>query len=824
MTVGVRALAEQMLREGDLVSGFSARPRPIDAIRAHQKIQDERPENYTAEVSVSHTIEEELFDLKIGGRIDGLFPASSENPPMVEEIKTTLMDPSHFSADPFPENPIHWGQGKIYAYLYLLANDLEEIGVQLTYAHLKTGEIRSFQKSFPIETLADFFHEVIGRYRRWAEIAVNWKIERDRSIRELAFPFPGYRPGQREMAVSVYRTIREGKQLMVGAPTGIGKTAAAIFPAVKALGEEHIDKLFFLAARTTGKGAAEKSAAHLEENGLRFRWLTLTAKARICFSVDGPCNAVSCPYAVGYYDRLDAGLAELLDLPRLTRQVIESVAEKHLLCPFELSLELILWADGIICDYNYAFDPKAYLRRIFDEKGKYGLLIDEAHNLVDRSREMFSAEIDKASVLAARKSLRGKRDALYRTLGKINSWMLQEKKGLDRKEKEDRNGNCFIADSPSPPEDLLSLLTAFTKAMEPRLSASAADPPPQALLDLFFEALDFLRVAQGFDETYALLYSAPEKNLSVRLFCIDPAPQMRAALCRSRSAILFSATLSPAPYFKTVLGLDEDADELYLSSPFPESHLKVLCANRISTRFKDRDATLSRVVESLAALVSGKKGNYLLFFPSYAYMEKALERFSGMVYDVKILVQAPGMGERERLQFMEHFMTARVSGEREGTLAGFAVMGGVFGEGIDLVGDRLSGAAIVGVGLPGISLERELIKQHFEGEYGAGYAYAYQFPGINRVLQAAGRVIRTEMDRGVVLLIDDRYFSFRYRNLLPKEWTPAAVLGPKDLKTALSQFWKSNGDRDASRNINLHHRTINGEDPCPAFKKSSSSR
>jgi DNA excision repair protein ERCC-2 len=772
LKIAVRDIVAHRLRTGDLVFEFLSSSRPVDAIRIHQKIQQSRPENYTPEVAVSHRIETELFTLTVGGRIDGVYLEPDRA--LIEEIKTTTRSLEHYVNN---KDPLHWGQVKCYAYIYAKEHNLSEIGTQLTYYQVDSGEIRQFEQQFTSIELESFFKDLVTGYLQWAQTLANWELIRDESIHKLQFPFGRYRPGQREMAVGVYRTVKNGGQLLAQAATGIGKTMAVIFPALKAMAEGLNAKIFYLTARTTGRIAAEKALHKLREKQLKLKSLTITAKDKICFEPGNACNPEECEFARGYFDRANEALKDMFCQDAFTRPAIEAVARSHQVCPFEFSLELSHWADCIICDYNYAFDPRVFLRHFFQENNNdYTFLIDEAHNLVDRSREMFSAEIFKQPVLNVRRAIRSELPRVYKILGKMNSWLVKERKKCE----EHGPGRH----TKQPPDDLFPILSGFLGITERWLSLNIKAPFREELLDLFFAVSGFMRVAEKYDESYATCYEKLKNDLKLKLFCIDPSIQLGNALKRCRAAIFFSATMTPMAYFKKILGCNEDAAALTIPSPFPGENLTLFVSDRISTFYRDRERTRLQVSQAICTLTNQKKGNYLIFFPSYEYMMMVLESFKSHCPDSEIMLQTPGMSESERDEFLN-----RYKHPSHKSLVGFAVMGGIFGEGIDLVGERLSGVVVVGVGLPGISLEKELIKDYFTHTHNAGFEYAYQYPGINRVFQAAGRVIRTENDRGVVLLVDQRYATHRYRSLLPVEWEPIKVRDQEQFAEDLQRFW-----------------------------------
>jgi DNA excision repair protein ERCC-2 len=772
LKIAVRELIEHVFRSGDLVFEFLGSSRPIDGIRAHQKIQNSRPDSYRPEVSLSHQVETDRLRLIIGGRIDGVYDEPGRT--IIEEIKTTARNPNFFEKN---QQPIHWAQVKTYAYIYGRQQGLEEIIARLTYYQVDTGDVREYQRTFDILALEIFFKDLVARYLEWAETIIDWSRRRDESIQDLDFPFASYRPGQRQMAVEAYRAMRDHSQLLVEAATGIGKTIAVLYPAVKSIGESVSQKIFYLTARTTGRIAAEKALDELRSKGLRLKSVTLTAKDKICFCPDSACNPEECEYARGHYDRINDAVNAIFARDAFTREQIVEAARTYRVCPFEFSLDLSVWADCIICDYNYVFDPRVYLRRFFqEENGDYIFLIDEAHNLVDRSREMFSAQIFKQPVLDIRRQLKNELPHIFKSLGRINAWLVKARKKCAE------SGNPLA--EATPPDDLIPLLRGFLFITERWLSRNIKTAFRESLLDLYFAISGFIRVADQYDDCYTSCYEKIGKDLKLKLFCIDPSAHLAKAMSRCNTAVLFSATMTPMDYFKQILGCDAAAHHLILHSPFPGENLGLFISDQISTYYRQRDQTVTQVSQAISALVEQKKGNYLLYFPSYQYMRKIYLSFSDRNPQIKTLLQTAGMSEPEREVFLERF-----TDENPQTLVGFAVMGGIFGEGIDLIGDRLVGAVIVGVGLPGISLEREIIKEYFTRTLNGGFEYAYLYPGINRVLQAAGRVIRTEKDRGVVLLIDQRYGRYQYKSLLREEWDPVWVRDPRQLADGLRKFW-----------------------------------
>ncbi|HMM22308.1 MAG TPA: ATP-dependent DNA helicase [Selenomonadales bacterium] len=773
--ISVRNLVEFILRSGDLVSAFAGGVRALEGTKAHQRYQRMQPREYVPEVTLSCIVETPAGSLAVSGRADGVM--IEEGRVVIDEIKTTTRPLEDISGE---DDPLYWAQAKCYAHMYAAEHALASVEVQVTYCHLDTKKSRSFCRSYSSGELAAFFRDLAERYLAWAARIHDHVASRNGSIERLGFPFPGYRPGQRELAVAVYQTMTAGKKLFAQAPTGIGKTMATLFPAIKALGGGHLEKIFYLTAKTSTRELAEKALACLRPEGLAIKSLTLTAKEKICFLPGAKCDAEECDYARGHFDRVNGALQDILTADEFTRPVVEEYARKHRVCPFEFSLDLAYWADCVICDYNYAFDPRVALRRFFAEGGDYGFLVDEAHNLPDRAREMFSATLTKAPLLELRRAVRQERPRLAKALGALNTCLA----GLRKRCEENPDG---LVVQNELPEDILPHLWKFVKEADAWLALNQPAAFGERLLELYFAVAAFLRIADCYDECYRTYMEKTGRDVLLKLFCIDPSRLLRARLGQGKAAVFFSATLTPLDYYNEMLGGNEGDGRLQVGSPFPRKLLRVLVADDISTRYKRREATYDQVVERIEAAIGAKAGNYLVFFPSYRYLEEVCARFAGRRPDLRLLCQTAAMAEPEREAFLAQF-----SAENREPLVGFAVLGGIFGEGIDLVGERLTGAIIVGVGLPQLCAERDIIRDYFAGRKGAGFEYAYAYPGMNKVLQAAGRVIRTERDKGVVLLIDERYAGGVYRQLLPAWWRPLlSVRSPRDIGRALKNFWDS---------------------------------
>jgi len=782
--VSVRTLVEFVLKHGDLQPGSIGSSRAQEAIKAHQYVQKTSGAEYVPEVTLKYIyidpkaqLESDLtegFGLEITGRADGIIKKDSGE--CIDEIKTTSLDLSLIE-ESFSD--LHWAQAQCYAFMYAVQEGLEAVEAQLTYFQLDTAHIKRFSRSFSLTELSEFFYSLAERYLMWAIKLQKWSVMRDTSIRAMQFPFSTYRPGQRELAVGVYQTIKQSQKLFAQAPTGIGKTLATLFPALKAMAEGLTVQIFYLTAKTITRTVAEKSLMDLQKQGLEIKRLTLTAKRKLCFLPEASCQPEDCPFARGYYDRLRAAVEDMFAEEAWTRQVIEAFAHKHSICPFEFSLEMANWADVVICDYNYVFDPRVYLRRFFLDGGEYTFLVDEAHNLVERAREMFSAELGKESWLRLKRLTKDDAPRLTKSVTKVNSAMVKEKKRCT-----ESGGSVQIVEKELPAK-LNQALRNFVKEAERFLKNDQPVAWREQLVEHYFLALGFIRTADSYDERYVTYMQITGDDFRVKLFCLDPSVRLKEALERGRAAVLFSATLSPMDYFMNVLGGEEASFKLKLTSPFPSENLCLLINDRISTKYKQRASTYDLVAEAISAAVFNKEGNYLVYFSSYDYLEQVYRQFNAQNPSITVICQTSGMEEEEREEFLATFAT-----KPEQTLVGFALMGGIFGEGIDLIGDRLSGVIVVGVGLPQIGMERDIIRSYYERTSQQGYEFAYMYPGLNKVLQAVGRVIRTKEDRGIVLLIDQRFSLSSYKKLFPKEWKKVHYTGNTEsiLKT-IDNFW-----------------------------------
>lgn len=771
--VNVRTLAEFTLESGDLCADLQLAERMREGMLAHMAIQQNYPDGWQSEVSVQH--EETVLGVKLAifGRMDGFWDRGEDACPVIEEIKSTrLRDPSRIGQDAYP---VHWAQAQIYAYIVCMQKGCAYVEVHLTYQSVD-GPKTTYTRTFDRQRLTELFLSYAEPYAQWVALLQGWMAQSRPSMRSLAFPYEEYRSGQRDMAANAYRAIKMRRLLLCQAPTGIGKTAAALFPAIKALGEGLTERIFYLTARTTARKAAEDALERMRKAGLHARAVTLTAKEKVCFTPGARCYPDECPYAAGYYDRRRAALTEAMSMERFGKEEIAELAREYEICPFELSLDLCETADVVICDYNYVFDPVVHLKRFFDgSKCDCTLLIDEAHNLAERAREMLSAELKYADLLKLRRAV-AKADGSKSELYKATAALIKEIRSL-----------CKGLDMPSaeaePPAGLYGPVDDFAEACRDNLGRAEYH---EQLLECYFAALDYQRACDAFDANYrALLFNEPHAH-RIRLWCLDPSEYLRKIMLKANGAVLFSGTLSPMHYYARISGVRrEEGDALLeLESPFPSENLLVLRLP-LDTRYNRREETAGEIARAILSMCRAKTGNYIACFPSHAYLQMVYERFVLVsAGTVRAIRQQSGMKEEERDAFL-----AMLKPAPNESLVAFIAMGGIFAEGVDLPGDRLSGAAIVGVGLPQPDFERELLCEAWN-DSDEGRAYAYVYPGMERVLQAAGRVIRSEEDRGVVLLLDDRYASEEYKELLPGAWRVCTARDADSAAQKMRSFWQ----------------------------------
>ena len=838
--ISVRNLVEFILRGGDIDNRSSrmVQEAMLEGGKIHRKIQKSMGSSYTAEVPLKIERIEESYILVVEGRADGIafgeFTADEPAEQMEEQRLVDAQKDEMQIGEPLwyideikgvyrnlasMEQPVyvHKAQAMCYAYIYALQNHLDRIGVQMTYCNLDTEDIRYFREIWEWEDLYDWFEHLITEYKKWADWQIAWRKTRQESIVQLEFPYP-YREGQRKLVADVYRTIMRRKTLFIQAPTGVGKTISTIFPAVKAVGEGLADRIFYLTAKTITATVAKETFQILREHGYQAKIIQLTAKEKLCMcGEDGTealeCNPVNCPYAKGHYDRVNDAVYDLLQTSDLfTREEILTQAKKYQVCPFEMSLDVATWVDNILCDYNYVFDPNVYLKRFFQEgiKGDYIFLVDEAHNLVDRSREMYSAQLYKEDMLAVKRIMKPHHYMIAKTLDKCNKAMLEFKRECETYEVQESVGVLTFH------------LMRLASQLEEFFEKPREFPEKKEVLDFYFEVRNFLNMYELVDEHY-VIYTQMEEDgrFMIKLFCVDPSLNLQKCIDKANATIFFSATLLPINYYKQILSTKEDNYAIYAESTFAESQRLLAFAPDVSTKYTRRGpAEYLRIAQYIQAAVEGKEGNYMVFFPSYKMMQDVYEVFRDIAEGenpadsaeeaqdredgkegknskdgrygrdeknqiLEICMQTSNMQEQEREQFLQMFEQ-----EREGSLVAFCVMGGIFSEGIDLKNDKLIGAIIVGTGLPQISNERQILKDYYDERGLSGFDYAFRYPGINKVLQAAGRVIRTQEDRGIILLLDERFLQADYAPLFPREWKERKVCNLKQIKEEVKRFWK----------------------------------
>ena len=780
--ISVRNLVEFILREGDIDNRTGGGQDPENmqmGSRIHRKIQRQMGSDYQAEVPLKTEIVCDGFTLKIEGRADGLIHTKEQV--MVDEIKGVLRELDRVQE---PAG-IHLAQAKCYASMVAEQEEVDEIGVQMTYCQMETEEVKRFQYSYQSNELKVWFDEVIRQYEKWAKFQIEWRKARNASIKGIEFPFP-YRKGQRELAVSVYRTILRKKKLFIQAPTGVGKTISTVFPAVKAVGEELGEKIFYLTAKTITRTVAEQAFETLREQNLKFKVITLTAKEKICFCEETSCNPDDCPYAKGHFDRVNDAVYELLmQEDVMSREVLEAQARKHKVCPFEMALDVSTWVDGVICDYNYVFDPDARLRRFFAEGGAGGylFLIDEAHNLVERGRQMYSAELCKEDFLAVKKLVKGEAPRFAKRLEACNKILLAMKKECENYKVLDNISHFGI--------QLMNVLSETDRYLEECVDKEVRE----TVLDFYFQVRSFLNIYDGLDENY-VIYTEYQENgrFVLKLFCVNPAANLQKCLDKGNSAVFFSATLLPIQYYKRLLSTEKDNYAVYIDSSFDTKKRLLMNGVDVSTRYAMRSREMyQRYATYIFRVVKAKMGNYLIFFPSYRFMEDVYQEFTQLLAsdeeEMELVIQQKHMDEEERENFLRAFEMGR-----EKSLIGFGVLGGIFSEGIDLTNEKLIGTLIIGTGLPQVCNEREILKSYFDQKGLYGFDYAYRYPGMNKVLQAAGRVIRTEDDRGVILLLDERFQREKGKEIFPKEWADCERCRLDIVEEKIRLFWEKQTD------------------------------
>ena len=798
--ISVRNLIEFILREGNIDTRRST-GTDVDAMQAgakmHRKLQARGGSNYAAEVALKLTLDIECADLTVEGRADGIITgrlpskwltleaeqmaemayAEDENLVTIDEIKCMYRN-LQFVDEP---EPLHLAQAKSYAYIYARQNDKSKMMVQMTYVDLDTEEIKRFWYIYTYAELEKWFVKMIWEYSRFVSFEIAHLQEFIFSAKEISFPYE-YRKGQRDLTAMVYSSMKRKERLFVQAPTGVGKTLSTVFPAVKAVGEGIAEKIFYLTAKTITRTVAEETFALLKEQGLNIKTVTISAKDKLCALEERTCNPDACPRANGHYDRINECLYEMLiNENQISREIIEEYAESYQVCPYELSLDVSLWVDAVICDYNYLFDPNVQLKRFFSEqanKGEYLFLIDEAHNLVERGREMYSATIHKEDILAVKRILNSVSKKCEKAAQRLNQSMLNYRKELDETEGE----YCILEGCDTVYLQLTRFLAEMDKLLENLREFDGYDE----VMEFYFQARHFVNMYEEMDAHYVIYTEKNAKDTWIRLFCVNPCNKLKDIMEKGKSTILFSATLLPVSYYKKLLTGEMEDKAVYIPSPFAKENRFLAITSGVTSRYSSRNYEQYERITEYIRKATVKQGNYMVFFSSYKLMEE--------VYDVAV---ERGLGDGRRLRIQENNMTEAMrenflnefQKEDAKPLIAFCILGGIFSEGIDLKQEQLIGAFIVGNGLPQVCVERNILNDYFKKQGLDGFAYAYIYPGMNKVLQAAGRVIRTETDQGIILLMDDRFRYSEYRSLFPAEWSDCGQVSLTNVAGEVTTFW-----------------------------------
>ncbi len=786
----VRELCEFIYRTGDVYTGGTdvTGNAMVMGAKIHRELQQKNKKqnrNYRSEYHISCTEEYEEFVYEITGSIDGIIENGDGT--VIDEFKTTHHELENLEWDTIKA---YSAQLMCYGYMYAEKNALNFVTLRLAYYNYDDDDIKIIEKEFTFTELRKWFLQLIQMHIKWPKLVFDHKKKRDISLHMLEFPFDGFRKGQRELSAKVYRCIRDEKRLFAEAPTGIGKTVSTLFPSLKALGEGVGNKIFYLSAKNVGAITAENCLDMCRNKGAQISYTSMTSKEKIC-PKDRNCLPSECEYSKGHYDRVNDALYELVSTSDvITKEKLIEISQKYTVCPFELQLDASEFCDVVIGDYNYVFDPRAKLCRYFGSEGKgdYITLVDEAHNLVDRAREMYSARLSYLQLKSYMKHFKGLRKLRGR-MNKCIDFFQKLSDGLKLDQKTQRKISLSEMD--------VQPFRSFCEAYRNFLSEDGFEEVKKNTLQLYFDVTFFTEIfdiESVFSESYVDYCELLGDDCCVRLYCANPSEHISLITKAQRSTIFFSATMTPSEYYIKMLGARNDEDEiLALDSPFPKENQKVCIYKNVSARFKDRTNSLLKVCEIINCACGEKTGNYFAFFPSYGYMEQVYDEFSVLYPNVKTIIQTKEMTNEEREEYIKEFCD-----NPKQTLVAFALCSGMFSEGLDLVGERLSGAVIVGTGLPQLCFERDLLKEHFDltiGE-GHGYNYAYTYTGLNRVYQAGGRVIRTSTDKGFIVLADDRYSKISHRRTFPTSWKNISYADSiYQLKQCISDFWKYHGEK-----------------------------
>lgn len=774
LNLSVHQLVDFVLRSGDIDNRVFNRSSMSEGTLLHALYQSKQNDNYLSEIPLEVNLHIDDIDIHIEGRADGIIKKSKKKY-VIDEIKTTVTDLDEF----YKENEAwHLGQAQLYGYMFCKQNELEDIELRLTYISQKKHSNKLIKNYF--YSYLELEQIVIGyveEYLEFYHIILTLQRDRDESLKGLSFPFSNFRKGQKELSKYSYVVASKGGELFVEAPTGIGKTISTLFPSVKSLEKDELGKVFYLTAKASGKENAHNASKIIMDKGAKLTAITITAKDKICFCKGKGCNPDECPFTKGYYSKIGSILKyALLTYRDFDLKTITDLAYQYEVCPFELELDLSLYCDVIICDYNYLFDPISYMKRYFDEDSShYIALIDEAHNLVDRSRDMYSMTINENDFRVAKKSVKTSTHRPLKTaLSKLTKFFNSEHATHESK-------NYKVDDLP---EEMIKVLSRFNDSMLD-INKNYHDEVSKELLDFYLDVNRFLKIYEIHNESFFFNIKMEKKNMDIEMYCLDASSYLKAIVSRLKGAIYFSATLTPIDYYIDTLGGKKDAPVLKLESPFPKENFLMLVAPKVSVKYKKRDATYFSVAEYIRRFILNKVGNYIVYFPSYEYMEAITPLLTVFEKEFDIIKQEKDMSEEDKLNFINSFEP-----NPQKSKLGLAILGGSFSEGIDLVSDRLIGVVVVGIGMPKINYVSDEVARYYDSIGLNGKNYAYIYPGMNKVMQAVGRLIRSEDDIGAALLIDERYMTNQYQDLFKKEWSNyEVVLSEDDADEAISSFY-----------------------------------
>lgn len=770
--VSVRELVAFVHNEESIDNRKQSNHTALEGSKIHRKLQQSMDENYQSEVSLKTIYQGKQFDIQLEGRCDGIW--QKENQIIIDEIKT---GEHTFEQLEDATLQLFMAQAKIYAYIYALQEKLEEVVVMVRYFCTQDEKIDEYQNQYSFDELNNYYQETMKEYEKWLIFLDKYRQNRQKKLQALQFPYNNYRKGQRELSIAVYRTLSQEKCLFMEAPTGTGKTLSTLFPALKAMGEYNQGRIFYLTAKTITRQVALDTMKLFEEQQSEIKTIEISAKEKICFMNECKCNPDYCPFAKNYYQKQKLAIWDLLNNGHFySREQISEVAKKYECCPFELSLDLSLYSDVIVCDYNYLFDPQVYLKRFFElEETDSYFLVDEGHNLISRAREMYSKALSLQLIKDFKKLLPKHHRKHHKILQQFIEYCEESRKLLKDQD------YLFQKELPDKLIDLGYRWSEYFRDFLLELK----DEIPTWLQNLYFDLMSFLKISEYYDDHFTFLVELANHELQFKIFCLDPAHFIKQKLDFGKGSVLFSATLSPVQYYQNLLVGHTDDLTFRQSSPFNQNQFQVLVADYLPMTYKYR----SQVVDSLCELIKKatdiKAGNYFCFFPSFSYMEEVYQRYIQLYPEAEVLIQSRELKDVEKEAFLANFQA-----QNEQVVLGFCVLGGVFSEGIDLKKNRLIGSIIVSVGLPQISKEQEELKNYFDEKNQQGFYYIYQLPGFNKIMQAAGRVIRTEEDRGVILLIDQRFSRKDYMQLYPTHWSKGVVVHDlSSMLNQLKQFW-----------------------------------